>query len=650
MAGRRHSTCNRHALRGALLCCIARRPCLVPALQESHQLVAQQAAAVRGNDKLGNAVAARERAADEVARDIEMAKVEAERLLAEQVTWDLEVKKRKGDAKREAAAVRAELRGRDVTQRRLNRAELEAKELQEQLPELQNTVASLASQLAADQQAVAAVAQAAAAQQAEVERMVEGVVAQKKMTEVQSSLVQAVLADARQLEQDSAALQAAGRERDKAIKAATSQRDGAVRFLDQQLHKLAELVDEAEAKDGEVGELHRKQREMGRFKGLLEYARRGAEDLTDRVAAAEEELAQLKHRAAALAAKAATQAALLERNEEMVGLFERSAALQQELDSGTLALQRCDDDMRLLQLEVAELQRSLSVTHKTAPDVVSYDRQIAALKADVLRARNEAEGLGAALEAPAECRDRWRVLPGRLPSREELAARVATIEERLAARKDLAVQKDTVLGELERLTEGLVDKARASHDPALGLAMGMNEARRQQQLLTRRMMATVSELSLYQALSLKCAADRDTLAAELAQAKRNMAAGRPPTAGADLEFERQERDRAAEAEVRAQAAELRRLKADGLLGTLRSAASPRPQAYIPEDLGVPKPFPATFRPFKPSGPPAAIAVAVQRAAAGAAAAAEVQCGEQQLLLGVQASADARPAMAAACAM
>ncbi len=34
----------------------------------------------------------RERAADEVARDIEMAKVEAERLLAEQVAWDLEVR------------------------------------------------------------------------------------------------------------------------------------------------------------------------------------------------------------------------------------------------------------------------------------------------------------------------------------------------------------------------------------------------------------------------------------------------------------------------------------------------------------------------------------------------------------------------------
>lgn len=80
------------------------------------------------------------------------------------------------------------------------------------------------------------------------------------------------------------------------------------------------------------------------------------------------------------------------------------------------------------------------------------------------------------------------------------------------------------------------------------------------------------------------------------------------------EFERQERDRQAEAEVRAQAAELRQLKADGLLGVVRSAASPRPQAYIPEEEGVPKPFPAAFRPFKPFDPPAAVALAAQKAA------------------------------------
>lgn len=91
------------------------------------------------------------------------------------------MKKRKGDAKREAEAVRAEQRGREVTQRRLNRAELEAMQLQEQLPGLQNTLHSLASQLEADQLEAAAAAQAARALQAEVEGAVEQVVAEKRM-------------------------------------------------------------------------------------------------------------------------------------------------------------------------------------------------------------------------------------------------------------------------------------------------------------------------------------------------------------------------------------------------------------------------------------------------------------------------------------
>ena len=211
--------------------------------------------------------------------------------------------------------------------------------------------------------------------------------------------------------------------------------------------------------------------------------------------------------ATALAGKQAAQRALLERSEEMCALYERSAALQQELDAGGLptcrpaaglhigravgaplfcmpvwvapslpcapvhfsscptflpstlawhscltparhtprpagavALQQCGDDMRVLQLEAAELQRRVGATHRTAPNVGAHDRQVAALKADVLRAHREAEGLGAALESPGDSAERWRVLPGVLPTREDLAARAARIEERLAGRKDLAAQ------------------------------------------------------------------------------------------------------------------------------------------------------------------------------------------------------------------
>ena len=61
----------------------------------------------------------------------------------------------------------------------------------------------------------------------------------------------------------------------------------------------------------------------------------------------------------------------------------------------------------------------------------------------------------------------------------------------------------------------------------------MNDCQRGLQALTRRMMAAVSELALYQALSLKYKDDRELLAAEVEAARHNMADGRPPTAGAD---------------------------------------------------------------------------------------------------------------------
>lgn len=82
--------------------------------------------------------------------------------------------------------------------------------------------------------------------------------------------------------------------------------------------------------------------------------------------------------------------------------------------AGTVALQRCDDDFQALQLELCDLQRSTFATGKTAPDVAAHDRTIAALRADVLQARREADAFGAALEAPVACPDRWRVLPGEL--------------------------------------------------------------------------------------------------------------------------------------------------------------------------------------------------------------------------------------------
>lgn len=299
-------------------------------------------------------------------------------------------------------------------------------------------------------------------------------------------------------------------------------------------------------------------------------------------------------------AKEVAQGALLERDDELCALYERSAALESLLAEGAAALARCDDEVRALSLQAGELQRRLFATHKTAPDVSRYDRTVAGLKAELLAARREAEALGAALESPVAAPGRLRLLPGKVPPVDDLASRAAALEARLEARRAAAAQKDAVLAELAALGEAIVAQARASHGGAFDISVRLNDSQAALGRLARRMMAAVSELSLYSALALRLGSERDALVAAVTAARRAMEEGRPPTPSADAEFEGAEREAVARAEVRAQAAELRRLKEMGLLGG--GGPSPRPQAYISEAAGgLPVPFPAAFRPLKPGG-------------------------------------------------
>ena len=60
--------------------------------QQAKELAAQQAVATKAGDKLRAAISAKEGALDEAQKDVEVAKLEAERHLAERVTLDLEVR------------------------------------------------------------------------------------------------------------------------------------------------------------------------------------------------------------------------------------------------------------------------------------------------------------------------------------------------------------------------------------------------------------------------------------------------------------------------------------------------------------------------------------------------------------------------------
>ena len=143
-------------------------------------------------------------------------------------------------------------------------------------------------------------------------------------------------------------------------------------------------------------------------------------------------------------------------------------------------------------------------------------------------------------------------------------------------------------------------QAASGRADTLELARKVNDYQTRMRSVTTRTMATISELSMYQATALKLSAEKAGVEAEVAAARVRLADGDAPTADAETEWRRMVRQKEVTAALReAQAVAQHILDAKGTVVT--TTADPRPNAYIPERLGIPKPY-GTFAPFKPQDP------------------------------------------------
>ena len=115
------------------------------------------------------------------------------------------------------------------------------------------------------------------------------------------------------------------------------------------------------------------------------------------------------------------------------------------------------------------------------------------------------------------------------------------------------------------------------------------------------MLATVSELSMFQSKALKLQQEKDEKESVLEQAMNNLERGLPPTEDADREWDRMERNRMrrqTESDERMQ----RKMLEQQLPPTgVKTTALPRPNSYMPPEIQIPKPY-GMFAPFKPSEP------------------------------------------------
>ncbi|TMW56254.1 hypothetical protein Poli38472_008902 [Pythium oligandrum] len=316
----------------------------------------------------------------------------------------------------------------------------------------------------------------------------------------------------------------------------------------------------------------------------------------------ERELLRLKKKyEAAVDARNATGVQLIDRNDELCILYEKSNHQEKALNEGEIGLTRKEQEIRMLRIQLADLQRQVENARKQLPYLPQFAQRILDLQEELKQEKEVTELLCRDLETPKN-NERWRALDGDDPDEEQLQAKIAFLEGRYHRKKEQLLEKELVLEEVTSLSNKLRTQATERRGETLALAKKVNDFQTKIKETTRKMMAIVSELSMYQATAMKLQQEKHDSMADFEETQRRFDAGHVPNAFCEQQLLRFQLQRQRDEELRLSKQQMRATAqhAQSFPTQLTyTSAEPRPNAYIPEDLGIPKPY-GVQAPFKPT--------------------------------------------------
>merc|ERR1711981_415013 len=291
---------------------------------------------------------------------------------------------------------------------------------------------------------------------------------------------------------------------------------------------------------------------------------------------------------------------LIDRNDELCILWEKSNIQEKLLKKGEAAMLTKAEEIRSLKIDLKEVKRQLHVVQKKIPEVPALVDQVMRLREQVASVRKRTDELSLELENPKSEMREWRGLGGEDLDLQTLRMKTQDLEERLNDKKESLLEKELILEEVSALSDKLRQQAVDGRQGTMELSQKVNVFQSRIKDVTRKMMATVSELSMYQATAHKLQAERDDACERMMMARERFQNGEPPTDTADAEFQKMLQVEQ-QKEMDRQLATQRKQEEDIMNSNFtRTTAEPRVNAYIPEDdHGLPKAY-GVNAPFKPT--------------------------------------------------
>ncbi|KRX02223.1 hypothetical protein PPERSA_04845 [Pseudocohnilembus persalinus] len=288
---------------------------------------------------------------------------------------------------------------------------------------------------------------------------------------------------------------------------------------------------------------------------------------------------------------------LIDRNDELCILYEKTNIQENILRNGESEIKKLEDEIRMIKIEINEKKRKIDVARKVINEVPKLADKVIELKSQLEIELQKEKALSEAIENP-ENTFRWRELQGEDPDAEALDAKIHVIEERLNNKKEQLLEKELILDEITNLSEKLRKQALEGRQSTLELSEKLNNFQSRLKDITRKMMASISELSMFQATSIKLQQERDELDKVVEEAKGRVDQGLPPTIETEIEYLKQQRVNNRYVEERQKRMEREEIEKNMTPFAIKTTAEHRVNSYIPsEDLGIPKPY-GKYAPYK----------------------------------------------------
>ena len=294
---------------------------------------------------------------------------------------------------------------------------------------------------------------------------------------------------------------------------------------------------------------------------------------------------------------------LIDRNDELCILHEKYNIQSNIIEKGVQEMQLRLNEIRVLESDIRDINWKIDVTKKRIPTMEVYTKTVSKLQqldSQLNEEKEAAEKLILELESPnpQQIDKRVKRLGGDDPNEDQLTSKIEVLQDRLNEKREMLLERNLILDEVTNLSDNLKVKAAEGRSSTLELAKTINDYQGKIRKITHKMMATVSELSMYQATSMKLEQEKTDKEQLINAAQERLEHGLPPTDDSEYEWIKMEREKQRKQDMMRDKAG-RAQNEPSEIPMTRTTAETRPNAYIPDDVGLPRPYGVSL-PFKPT--------------------------------------------------